>query len=131
MERGIGVAGLAVGFVAGVLSALVEAFLIPLRVGSIPIPVAPFLALGLGYPLCRLTRYLGGSRVAALAPAAGWFLVVAVLGSVRPGGDIALANNLMTLATVFLGATSFAVGLFLAVSPSRDATLSPSRGARR
>jgi hypothetical protein len=127
LEFGIQTGGVLVTASAGALSALVEIFWVPLHWESMPLPVAPVLALLLGYPLCRLARYLVQSRGAALAPAGGWFLMVAALGSIHPGGDLTLANNAMTVITIFLGAGSFAVGLFFAVSPPRAVQLGEQR----
>lgn len=71
---------------AGVLAAVVEVLLIPLYVGSVPVPVAVMLAIGLNVVLPWLSYDAVRRPVAAMLPVAAWLVVAFVLIS-APGGD--------------------------------------------
>lgn len=85
--------------------ALIEVLWLPLRVGSVPLPVSVVAAV-LGNPLLVvLAHRLSGSRVVAVLPAAAWLLVVARASVPRPEGDLLLVGGgtLGVLTLVFLG----------------------------
>jgi len=88
-DAGIGWAAVAVLTGCGALSALVESLLVPLYVGRVLVPIAVVLALLLNGALPRLARSAVDRTSAAVAPFAGWLLVVIVLsGFPRPEGDV-------------------------------------------
>ena len=72
----------------GVLSAIMGAFLLPLRVGPVPLPVAAVLSGLLNMVLVWAAGYwTQGGRLAGL-PLWTWMATVAVLSLRGPGGDI-------------------------------------------
>lgn len=105
------------GFGAGVI----EAFLIPLRIGTVRILVAVLVSLVAHIGIALWTRYVTGSKMAPIAPAIAWFVAVAVLGTRTPAGDIVIVgSDWVALATVFVGAIAYAVGIFLAARPGQE-----------
>ena len=83
-------AGYLIYAVAGVLCASYEVLLVPTRVGSQLLPIAPVLAIGSNIGLPLLSRQLTGTVRSALPPVAGWLLAAFVLASTRPEGDVLL-----------------------------------------
>jgi hypothetical protein len=74
--------------IAGALSAVIEILLIPIRHGTVYIPVAVVLAVASNIVLPRLSRNLAGSTIGALPPVIMWILVTITLQSSRPEGDV-------------------------------------------
>ena len=101
------------------LLAVWGAFLVPLRVGGVPVPAGVLVAvvgnLGLGLAGARIV----GSRLGALVPALGWLLVVLTLGSPRPEGDVVISSSAMGYAFLGLGTAAAAVALGLGPIPGR------------
>ena len=76
-----------------VLSAVIEVLLVPLRVGTVILPITVPLAVATNVLLplmCR--RIVDTSIAAALAPIA-WVVTVFVLASGRPEGDVLLPGG--------------------------------------
>ncbi|MCO7219320.1 hypothetical protein [Klenkia sp. PcliD-1-E] len=97
--------------------AVVEVFWLPLRVGSVPVPLS-VVGAGVGnLMLVAWAHRLSGSRLVAVLPVVTW-LVVAVGASVRrPEGDLVItgattATQVVGLAFLLVGVLfgSFAVG---------------------
>ena len=109
----LGVLGLALG--------VVGAFLVPLRVGTVMVPVSPVLAVVGNIAVGILGARAAGSRVGAVVPGAGWLIAVLTLGSSRPEGDVILpgggAEGAVALAFILLGAVAAAVGVGLGAPP--------------
>ena len=121
---GLGHAGEMVIRVAGgvlvawlaVLSAVVEAFLVPLRVAGVQLPVALLLAavgnLGLPYLALWLVRH----RAAATLPALLWFVVILIFAGGTSEGDVVLAgDDWVALTLLLLGSAAAAGGVYLAL----------------
>jgi hypothetical protein len=102
------------------LLAMMELFFLTLAVGSVPIPVSPVVALLTTPWLVRRAGELGGPRAAA-APLLAWVLVIAVLGLVRPGGDVLLVGDWPALALVVCGLVPAAFVLGRVLRRARDA----------
>jgi membrane associated rhomboid family serine protease len=85
--------GLVLYTIAGVLSATIEILLVPLRVGTVLVPVAVFLAIVGNIALPRLSRTLTTSLVGALPPVIAWIVTLVVLMSTRPEGDVLLPGG--------------------------------------
>jgi hypothetical protein len=95
--------------------ALVEVLWLPLRAGSVVLPVS-VLAAVVGNPLLvALAFRLSGSRLVAALPAAAWLAVVLRASVPRPEGDLLLVGSgtlgVLTLVFIGLGLVSAMVGL--------------------
>jgi hypothetical protein len=104
------VAGLLIA-VAAVALAVLECFLVPLRIGSVPVPVTVLLAMAGNILLARLAGRLTGSVAGAAVPPALWLLVVIVLALPRPEGDLIVQGTLTGLVFLFAGAVAGAYGV--------------------
>jgi hypothetical protein len=106
------VAGGTVALLAGAVSALVEGFLIPARIGGWPLPLAPLLAAVLGIPLVRYAARVTDSRLGTFLPAAGWLGAITVLVLPTAEGDLILPETPMGLAFFCAGTIAFVVALY-------------------
>lgn len=104
------VAGLLIG-VAAVGLAVVEAFLVPLRIGSLPFPLSVVLAVAGNVLLTRLAARQTGSIVAAGLQPVLWLLTVLVLSLPRPEGDVIVAGTIIGLVFLFAGSVAGAYGV--------------------
>jgi hypothetical protein len=96
--------GVAVCTAAAVLAALVESMLIPLYVGSVIIPLAPLLAIGLNVLLVYVGRFAVHRMIGGLLPFLGWLAPVLILSGVpRPEGDVIYPGGSGLLAFVSYG----------------------------
>jgi hypothetical protein len=102
---GVLVAVLAVGL------ALVEAFLVPLRIGTIPLPVCVPLAMAGNIALAKLAARQTGSIAWGAVPPVLWLIVVIVLSLPRAEGDLVVPGSLTGLVFLFAGAVSGAYGV--------------------
>jgi hypothetical protein len=103
---------------AGVLIALtaaglavVESFLVPLRIGSVPFPITILLAVAGNVGLAKLAGRKTGSIAGAAVPPVLWLVVIIVLSLPRPEGDLIVPGNLTGLAFLFAGAVAGAFGV--------------------
>lgn len=96
-----------------VLVSLWGAFLVPLRWGATPLPVAWVIAaagnLALGWAGARL---LG--RRGVLGPAVLWLVIALTLGSKRGEGDLVIPGTTIGLVYLLVGAVASAVAYGLA-----------------
>jgi hypothetical protein len=90
---GLALLGMVLYAVAGVLTAVIEILLVPLRAGATLVPVAVVLAVASNIALPRLSRNLHSSVVGALPPVIAWIVTSVVLSSTRPEGDILLPGG--------------------------------------
>lgn len=115
-------AGLTVVTLAAVLSGVVEAFLVPLRLGigssSTPVPVSLLLALVGNALLVRAAVRVTRSRLAALGPALGWFAPVLVLGNRTAAGDLVVPSSVVGLGLLLVGSAALAGAAFLSAVPA-------------
>lgn len=103
-----------------VLTALLEAFLVPLRLGGIRIPLSLLLAVACTILLMLFARAATGNRFVALLPGVVWFVVTIVLSGQTSAGDTVLVgNDWMPMALLLVGAAAVTVGAFLVVVPRR------------
>jgi hypothetical protein len=112
------VAGI-VGFGLGAVSAMYEALLADLRWHSYRVPLSPVLAL-LANPLLVLFAFWGTGRLAAaLLPAIPWLAVMVMAATRTTEGDLVFTgDNWVGLATLFVGAIAFAVGILPLMRPA-------------
>ncbi|MCH9642521.1 MAG: hypothetical protein K0U70_09755 [Actinomycetia bacterium] len=110
--------------VDGVLSALMAAFFLPLRVGSVPFPVSALLSGVLNALLVWVAlQWTSSPRLAAL-PLWAWLLTVVVLTLGGPGDDIVFGGSgLMEFAPVLL--------IALGALPAAWILMRPPAGAQR
>jgi hypothetical protein len=104
----------AVGVLVAVLAVgltLVEAFLVPLRVGTVPLPVCVPLAVVGNIVLAKLAARQTGSIGWAAVPPVLWLLVVIVLAMPRAEGDLVVPGSLTGLAFLLAGAVGGAYGV--------------------
>lgn len=100
------------------LTAVWEAFLVPLRAGPVPLPVCVLLACAGNIALGTAGARAYGRYGAAL-PGVLWFCVVATLQSRRPEGDLVVTGSWTGLSLLLLGTISAAVPIGLAAPPAR------------
>lgn len=123
------VAGVIVTLLA-VVFALLTAFLVPFRIGGVPVPLSFVAALVGNVLLIRYARYATDSRLSIIGPVVAWLAVMLVFGSRTAEGDLVLTGDWRGLGTLFVGAVAFAIAGFLAVAPTPP-RLSPPPAARR
>jgi hypothetical protein len=105
VAAGVLVAVLAVGL------ALVEAFLVPLRIGTVPLPVCVPLAMAGNIVLAKLAARQTGSIAWGAVPPVLWLIVVIVLSLPRAEGDLVVPGSLTGLVFLFAGAVAGAYGV--------------------
>jgi hypothetical protein len=105
--------------------ALIECFLVPLRVGTWPLPLAVVAAMVGNVVLARLMARVTGRGLTAVIPPLLWLVVVLVLAAPRPEGDLIVPGTWTGLAFLFLGAVAGTYGAASAALPRRRP---PSRG---
>jgi hypothetical protein len=92
-NRAVVIGGLAIYLLAGIATAVVETLLVPLRHGTVMIPLAVPLAIGTNIALPLLSRRLTDTMSGGLPPVIGWIGAVLVLGGGRPEGDVLLPGG--------------------------------------
>lgn len=85
------------------LSGLLEAMLVPVRAGTVIVPVSVVLAVLTNVGLPMLAWWSARAMVAAVLPFAGWVLVVLLLSQSRPEGDVLLPGGKTGLTYVSYG----------------------------
>lgn len=93
-----------------VLLALWGAFLVPLRIGGVAVPVGVAVALA-NYPLCRAGAAALGRRAGAAVPMAVWAVLAVLLSSQRSEGDLVITGSLRGVAFLLAGLLSAAVAV--------------------
>ena len=96
-----------------VVLGLVGAFLVPLRIGDVPVPVSPVLAVVGNVALGVAAGRAAASRLGSVAAGLGWFGVVGIAAVPGPGGDIVLPASPTAYAFLALGALAAAVPIGL------------------
>ena len=120
------VAGLLVT-VASFGLAVIEAFLVPLRIGSVPLPLSVVLAVAGNVLLTRLAGRQTGSALAAGLQPLVWLLTVVVLSLPRAEGDVIVAGTVTALVFLFAGSVAGAYGIAAEITRRTK----PAPGVRR
>lgn len=116
--------GFALVLLLTVLLCLWAAFLVPLRVGGVRVPVSLLIALVGNVLLGRAGgRLLGAPGV--LVPGLLWLSLAYLLGTQRAGGDLVIPGDLVGIAFLALGALGFAVAF--GMTSARQAAATPGR----
>jgi len=97
----------------GVLVSLVGAFLIPLHVGRMLLPVSIAIAIGGTIALVVLGARMTGSRTGAALPWVSWLVVAFALSSAGRGGDIVVTGDVVGYGYLLGGAISGGMALVL------------------
>ncbi len=108
--------------------AVLQCFLLPLRIGAVPVPASIVLAVGGNIALTHLAYRLTRSRVATLLPMLTRIVVVIAFSVPRPEGDVIITGSGWNIAFLGLGvcAAAYAVGRVLAAAAvQRQGALSP------
>jgi hypothetical protein len=113
--------------VAAVALAVLECFLVPLRIGSVPFPIVVLLALAGNVLLPRLAARQTGSLVGAAVPPVLWLVVVIVLSLPRAEGDLIVEGSLTGLVFLFAGAVAGAYGVAAEVARRVKPAAAPRR----
>jgi hypothetical protein len=116
-DVGLRLAAAIVATLLGGVFGLITAFLVPYRIGAVPIPLSFLMALAGNIAVIRFARYATASRLGIVGPVVSWLGVMLVLGSRTAEGDLVLRGDWRGLGTLFAGAVAFAIAGFLAVSP--------------
>lgn len=118
--------GLLVAVAAAALAVL-ECFLVPLRIGSVPVPIVVPLTMAGNILLARLAGRWTGSVAGAAVPPVLWLVVVIVLALPRAEGDLIVQGTLTGLVFLFAGAVSGAYGVAAEIT-RRVKPAAPRRG---
>ena len=109
--------------VAALGLAVVESFLVPLRIGTVPLPVSVLLAVAGNIALPRLAGRWTGSVLAAAVPPVLWLVVVVVLSLPRAEGDLIVPGTVTGLVFLLAGSVAGAFGAALTVTGRRNPTI--------
>ena len=109
--------------VAAVALAVLECFLVPLRIGPVPLPVCVPLAIVLNVVLARLAGGLTGWPLLGVLPPVLWLAVVLVLAAPRPEGDVVVPGTVTGLVFLFGGSVAGAYGAATTVTRRRNPTI--------
>ncbi len=112
------VAGLLVAL-ATVQVAVVGCFLVPLRIGTVPLPVCVPLAVVANVLLARLAARVTGWPAAAAVPPVLWLAVVLLLAAPRAEGDLVVPGTLTGLVFLFAGTLAGAYGAATTITRRR------------
>jgi hypothetical protein len=120
---------LAVRVAAGVLIsafsvglALIEAFLVPLRVSTVPLPICVLLAVAGNVVLTKLAVRQTGSIACGVLQPALWLIVIVVLSLPRAEGDLIVPGSATGLVFLFAGAVAGAYGVASEITRRAGAT---------
>ncbi|HYT09149.1 MAG TPA: DUF6113 family protein [Mycobacteriales bacterium] len=108
--------------------AVVEAFLVPLRIGTVPLPVCVLLAMVGNVALPRLAASLSRQPAVAVVPPVLWLVVVLLLSAPRAEGDLVVPGTLTGLAFLFGGCVAGAYGAVSTIARRRPRSRPTTRG---
>ena len=111
-EYAIRIGGAIVVTIGAAVLALMEAFLVPTRIGGVPIPIAAVIAFFGNYYLPALAKWWVNNRWAALLPIATWFAVVLVASTPNSSGSLIIINTWPGYIMLLAGAAGAAAALF-------------------
>jgi hypothetical protein len=116
--------GALVGLAGGLVTAVLEVFLSPLRVGTVRLPASILLAVIGNLVLVWYTHRATSHRGAALLPGAAWFVVMVLAAGRTSEGDLLLTgDNWVGLVTIFAGTIAFALAAYRLILPRRSGSL--------
>jgi hypothetical protein len=108
--------------------AVIEAFLVPLRIRTVPLPVCVPLGVIGNVLLARLAGRVSGRPVVAVVPPVLWLVVVLLLAAPRAEGDVVVPGTLTGLVFLFAGCVAGAYGAASSLARRRARSRPPTRG---
>jgi hypothetical protein len=99
-----------VGVALGVATAVWELFLSPLHWGSVPLPIAPVLAVLTTLGLIWFTRAVTRGTGVALLPGVAWFVVMVWAAMPHSNGSAPMDG--MGLITVLVGSATWMIAAY-------------------
>ncbi|MEV8508724.1 hypothetical protein AB0368_28390 [Actinoplanes sp. NPDC051475] len=117
LERVIRTAGVVISLLATVVSALLELFLTPLRIGGTPIGVAILVAAVANYAISWFAVTTVGRRWALAPPWGLWtaFMFFAAGGRTTEGDYLVSGKDWVALVMILVGSLTFAVYTYRAI----------------
>ena len=117
LDRLIKIAGVVVAVLATILSAMLELFMTPLRIGGVPIGVAVVLAVAANYAISWFAVTTVGRRWALGPPWALWTAIMFFAAGTRTAeGDYLLSgDDWIALVMILAGSLTFAVFTYRAI----------------
>ncbi|MFI7597279.1 hypothetical protein [Actinoplanes sp. NPDC049681] len=117
LERLIRTAGVVISLVATVLSALIELFLTPLRIGGTPIGVAILVAAAANFAISWFAVTTVGQRWALAPPWGLWTAIMffAAGGRTTEGDYLVSGKDWVALVMILVGSLTFAVYTYRAI----------------
>ena len=103
--------------VLAVLFAVWGAFLVPLRLGGIPVPLCVVIAVVGNVGLALAGTRIVGRRLGGLVPGLVWLLIAFTFGTQSPGGDTVIQASVMGYAFLVFGIIAATAALGLRPSP--------------
>lgn len=97
------VGGAVVAIWGGLLLAIYGAFLTPVRVGTVLVPVSVVLAIAGNAVLAWFAYHTTNSRVVGVLPGVVWVIVSFVWSTPTREGDLVLVNTWVSTLYLFLG----------------------------
>ena len=113
--------------VAAPALALLESFLVPLRIGTVPLPVCVPLAVVGNVVLARLAGTLTGRPLVGVLPPLLWLAVVLTLSLPRAEGDLIVPGSMTGLVFLLGGVVAGAYGAASAATRRPDAAAATRR----
>lgn len=102
------IAGTVVGVLFAIVTALGEAFLVPLHWGTVRVPLAVVLAVLTNWAALWFTYQVTRSKGLSLVPGFVWMAMMVALSGGTSEGDIVLASdNWVGIVTLFAGVGAF------------------------
>lgn len=125
------VLGALVAMAGALVTALIEVFLAPLRVGTVRLPLSLLLAVAGNLVLVWYTYRVTGKRAAVALPGLVWAVVMVRASGRTTEGDLLLTgDNWVGLLTILAGTAAFAAGAYALILPRRR-QLPPRTSPRR
>jgi hypothetical protein len=116
-----------VGTVAAVLVAVASGFLVPYRIGSVPVPVCVLVSVAGNIVAVRWTYRASGWKGAMLGPALGWLVATLPLTIRTAEGDQVIPGTLTGVALLVLGSLALAGTAYVGIlAPPPPAAPSPN-----
>ncbi|NUS72348.1 MAG: hypothetical protein HOQ05_02970 [Corynebacteriales bacterium] len=109
LERTWAIAGVIIATVAAFGGGLLAIFLVPLHIGSVPVPISLLITAVINVASVQYAYRVSGWRGAGFAPMIGWFLAVCAAGIPTVEGDVVLPGTWVGLGVLFVGAIAATV----------------------
>lgn len=118
--RALQIGGAIVGAWGGVLLALYGAFLTPLRVGGVLVPISLLLAVGGNFALIWFTYLTTRHKFLALLPGLIWVALSFAASSRTTEGDLVLVDsNWVSMVYLLVGSVTIGIVAYRMILPPR------------